>query len=323
MTSWLPVEVLKDLLYEGFISKYCESEFKEWSLLGVGGRYDSIWTGVDGLVVMSYAKSDYCGVQVKGSLCERVGMEGVVAVHRTLQESLCRQQVTRLDVALDGVPFGVADVIEAVESGGLASRYFAAGSLTRYQNGAGATVYLGREKSGKVGECDMSGDMLIRVYDRRKETGTRFEIQVRGDYSKMVGAYLDGRQCSDWPDVLLTFLAKVVRFHDGSNVQVCRCNDVAWWRATVGVRDTGAMRLSRAVRSQGGHETAICALDKILAKFSKRWAAAEEAGLMEWLGARLQYHAACCRGKADPVEVERLCKDRLGNYEGLSVEPPF
>lgn len=160
-----------------------------------------------------------CTVFLASTAMEVVGTLGLVV---GLMKLGCRWNVTRADVALDGVlvhPDEVERVWRFDEAVRCRSKRSSNG---RQENEDGVTVYIGKRSSHR----------FMRVYNRRGPTRShsRFELECKDDRAREVVAGLMSRVPEEWPAFLRGVLFDFIDFKQG------------WWAEAM----AGMIELRRA-----------------------------------------------------------------------------
>jgi hypothetical protein len=157
-------------------------------------------------------------------------------------------KVTRLDLAFDGVPFGVQQCIDA------ASDPEARNVRSPTRKGT-AHISLGKRDVGEDGDTfewgqRTSKSRMVRVYDRREaETGVRFEMEWRGDRSDLLARELAGLAPQAWATRSIAHLRDFIDFIDSSSSSnVSRCDLLPWWAGFVQGINRIRMKIVRPVR---------------------------------------------------------------------------
>ncbi len=172
-------------------------------------------------------------VSVPGSVCEVLGVPGVVA----LATMLDLEPTSRLDLAWDAEGFTPADCRAAARRGDVVARvqFSKAESSKWVEDGAGAaTYYMGARTSSR----------MVRVYDRRGPT--RVELEVKGERAVLLWRSLLAKVEDDWSAAGLAELRAFVDFRDrSSGVRPDCCPLLPWWAAFVADAERQAVSIPR------------------------------------------------------------------------------
>jgi hypothetical protein len=184
-------------------------------------RYRERWDGPDESTVEAGFRlrgSDHVRVSLTGSTCEALGWE----MARDLVEALGGKP-TRVDAALDGVPFTPAMLDRAWRRGHVRCHLDRSdpNACRYYRNGEGATVYLGSVKS----------DRMLRCYDRRGPT--RAEMQLRRSMARAWWAVMAARPLEAIPGLVRGLVAGFVELAKprGADSNRSRWERLPWWDA--------------------------------------------------------------------------------------------
>lgn len=179
-------------------------------------------------------------VDLSGSVCDRLGLVGLVQLYGRLE-----LEATRVDVAVDGCPFTVATVWDAWKADQVRTKVKLDPEATpdrpwrhgrRLESASGDTVYLGSPRAAR----------MARIYDRR-ETGTRFELQIRHGAAAVVAADLLAGDFDGWPGRALGHVRAFVDFVDTSDSNSTRRELLPWWSAFIGHVERSRLRLCGVV----------------------------------------------------------------------------
>jgi hypothetical protein len=187
-------------------------------------------------VELPVAEGRWIKVQIRGAVCESLGLARVLELYHCLCVA-ARFEATRVDWAVDGVPFQPLDFREWITGGCLVSKHFKAADWRWYASPTGYTCYLGWDTEKRK----RKGDLLIRVYDMRGPT--RFELEMHGGWAKAVmmsiGSWRDwGAKMDRLSDYVRACIGGLLDFQiPGHGRKVA-------WEQFVGTQPIRLMRLS-------------------------------------------------------------------------------
>jgi Replication initiation factor len=200
------------------------------------------------LLTECYSKgaADNVHVVFPGEACH-VGAHELLRLSYRLSCRATRFEVTRLDLAVDGVPFTPHDAYQAVKDGHTVSwvkrgrdGVIAHSWIASNGQNEGSTLYIGRPAS----------ERRLRIYDKRGPT--RIELQTRSKYAGAVAKSLFERR-EDEPgqaEFVIGCLREFCDFGAQDGVHGIRDIDLLpWWREFIG----SAERIGQLVNDPREH----------------------------------------------------------------------
>lgn len=189
----------------------------------------------------SQAAAMGCHVEASGSACEQLGLAALVELYHELG-----LRASRIDLAIDGCPFTPSQVWDEWTAGRVRTKVKLAADAVpgrEWRSGewissaSGDTAYLGSRRAAR----------RVRVYDRR-DTGTRLELQVRGQAAAAVAAdVLSGELGDGWARGVLGHVRAFVDFVEVEDGNASRRPLLRWWAAFVGDVERATVRLTGVV----------------------------------------------------------------------------
>jgi hypothetical protein len=205
-----------------------------WVDTGMGGRRFDRLARLQGHGVAFYSQPSgvpagcgYVSIDLSGEACEELSVPGCFWLLREMDARGWWWSASRIDLAVDGVPFTPLDMAEAYEAGNLRTwcKVDNPDSVVLQWSGRGEkrthTFYLGHAQS----------ERRLRVYDKRGFT--RVELQLRGDHAKVVAKVVSAVPVSFGDCVVGCVRSYVDVIDRASSTNISRCKLLSWWAAWV------------------------------------------------------------------------------------------